>query len=158
MDYKTENIPVFKSIGLSPDGKFLIFPESAAILGVFENGKALLVEQPRKAVNTNTLELPGGRVNVGEDKEEAVKRELLEETGYLCKNARFLFTLDMDFSASIHRTHVFIGELTDKYKPTEKFTNHIFELSQLIDLIHDGKITHAPSVAAIYWLKSERGE
>lgn len=158
MDFNLDNIPVFTSIGLSPDGKFLVFPESAAILGLFGDGKVLLVEQPRKTANINTLELPGGRIGAGEDKRKAVERELLEETGYLCEKTKLLFTLDMDFSASIHRTHVFIGELTDKHKPTEKFINRIFELNQLIALIHDGKITHAPTVAAIYWLKSEREE
>jgi ADP-ribose pyrophosphatase len=156
MKYNQENFQVFSSISISAEGDHLIFPESAAILGLFNDGTVLLVEQLRKIVNKKTIELPGGKVNVGESVEDAIKRELLEETGYHCTNVKPIFTLDMDFSVSVHRTHVFTGTLTQKDAPTENFKNHIVSIVQLMKLISEGKITHAPTVAAAYWLLNER--
>src|SRR5476651_2295963 len=42
----------------------------------------VLVEQYRHPVQTVMLELPAGKVDGDETPEQAVKRELLEETGY----------------------------------------------------------------------------
>ncbi len=158
MKFKVEDIPVFSYVDLSPDGKYLIFPESTAILGLFSDGRVLLVEQHRSSINKRTLELPGGRANSGEFAEDTIKRELFEETGYSCQNIRLLFNLDMDFSASIHRTNVFIGDITTKSKPTENFINHKLDLKEIIKLIKEGTITHATTIAAVYWLKSEVGD
>jgi ADP-ribose pyrophosphatase YjhB (NUDIX family) len=55
--------------------------DTVSVIPVLPDGRILLIEdeQPgRKAV----LTFPGGRVEPGEDPAEAVKRELLEETGY----------------------------------------------------------------------------
>jgi ADP-ribose pyrophosphatase len=42
----------------------------------------LLIKQYRYSINQELIELPAGRVDPGEDRLEAAKRELIEETGY----------------------------------------------------------------------------
>jgi ADP-ribose pyrophosphatase len=44
--------------------------------------EVFLVKQYRYSVDQELLELPAGRVNPGEDRLEAAKRELIEEVGY----------------------------------------------------------------------------
>lgn len=57
------------------------------ILAVTDEGKILLVEQPRPPLGKNVIEIPAGLAGdvVGHETEElaqAARRELLEETGY----------------------------------------------------------------------------
>ena len=46
----------------------------------------LLVKQFRYAYNKDTLEIPAGKLELGEEAGPAGKRELEEETGYSCKS------------------------------------------------------------------------
>jgi ADP-ribose pyrophosphatase len=52
-----------------------------AVLAITEDGRIPLVRQFRPSVEELVLELPSGGIDEGEKPEEAVRRELLEETG-----------------------------------------------------------------------------
>jgi len=152
-EYK-KHIPVFSTVDLNDDGTLLIFPESVVLLGVLTNDSLVLVEQFRKSVDRKTLELPGGRVKPGENPSEAVRRELLEESGFYCSNVEHIFTLDMDFSISKHKTHLFYGKLLHKESSKEDMSLRLYNLSEVLALVFNRQITHAPTVAAILWLNS----
>lgn len=53
-----------------------------AVLAVTAEGKIPLVRQYRPALETDSLELPSGLLEAGEDPEATAARELYEETGY----------------------------------------------------------------------------
>lgn len=55
--------------------------EYAAVLAVTDDGRIPLVRQFRPAVEDWTLEFPSGHVDEGETPDQAMRRELLEETG-----------------------------------------------------------------------------
>jgi ADP-ribose pyrophosphatase len=57
-------------------------PEVVGILPVLDDGRIVFVRQYRKAVNRILLEVPAGGIEPDESPEEAVRRELQEETGY----------------------------------------------------------------------------
>lgn len=54
-----------------------------AIIAIDADDNVLLVNQFRKPVEKELLEIPAGSIDAGEDPETAVRRELREETGYL---------------------------------------------------------------------------
>ena len=71
-----------------PDGRivesyFVVeLPISVCALAITEDGHVVMARQYRHPVGKTLLEIPGGFIDPNEDPAEAVKRELLEETGY----------------------------------------------------------------------------
>jgi len=53
------------------------------VVAIDEDNNVLLVRQYRKAIEKDLLEIPAGGIDPGETPEEAVVREMQEETGYL---------------------------------------------------------------------------
>ncbi len=79
----------------------------AAVVPVTESGSVALVQQWRQPVEAFTLELPGGGVEGGEDPREAVRRELLEETGYRAEDISHLATLHTSPGRATEVCHLF---------------------------------------------------
>ena len=56
---------------------------AVAICALTPDNQVLLVKQYRKALEDELLEIPAGKLEPGENRESAAKRELEEETGYI---------------------------------------------------------------------------
>lgn len=70
-----------------PDGKqstreLVRHPGAVAVIATTEEGKIILVEQYRKALEKSIVEIPAGKMEKGEDPKQTAWRELYEETGY----------------------------------------------------------------------------
>lgn len=59
-----------------------------------KDGKVLILKRARTAYGEGGWCLPGGKVDYGELVEQAVFKELREETALECESARFLFFQD----------------------------------------------------------------
>jgi 8-oxo-dGTP pyrophosphatase MutT (NUDIX family) len=68
-------------------------PDFVCIVAVTAQNELLLVRQFRHAVGQETLELPAGHVDKGETPEQAARKELLEETGYVADKFELLASL-----------------------------------------------------------------
>ena len=60
-------------------------PDTVIILPVLPDGRIILIEEEQPGSDL-VIGIPGGRIDEGEEVLEAVKRELLEETGYEAEN------------------------------------------------------------------------
>lgn len=70
------------------------FNSSAAVAVIIENQKGeVLVATRAKEPAKGTFDLPGGFVDMYETAEEAVQREVLEETGLFINSAQYLFSI-----------------------------------------------------------------
>jgi len=57
--------------------------ECIAVVAVDDRENVLLVRQFRRAIGKELLEIPAGGIDSGESAEDAVRREMQEETGFL---------------------------------------------------------------------------
>ena len=72
------------------DFYFFDFPDWVNIIARTPDNEILLISQFRYGTKRMELEIPGGMVDPGEDPVAAGCRELLEETGFLGKNAKII--------------------------------------------------------------------
>lgn len=92
------------------------FNPSAAVACFVRNaqGELLLVRRGKEPAK-GTLDLPGGFVDMHETAEEAVRREVKEETGLEIRNCRYLFSLPNLYPYSGFEVHtldlVFVCEV-----------------------------------------------
>lgn len=132
---------------------------AAAVVAVREDGKLLMVRQDRPAIDRVTLEIPAGaRDSVTEDTKVTAARELEEETGYRSANISFLI--------SLKTTVAFCDEFVDVYlaRNLEKTEQHLdeaedieveaWDLDDLCEMIYQGRIQDAKTVAAILAYKN----
>ena len=78
-----------------PDGqnskRELIYHNGAvAVCAITPDDKIILVKQFRKACEKPLLEIPAGKLEKGEEREAAAKRELQEETGYIAEELELI--------------------------------------------------------------------
>lgn len=61
---------------------------AAGVVALTDDDHIILISQYRPPIDRECVELPAGIVDPGESEEEAVRRELLEETGYEAASVR----------------------------------------------------------------------
>ncbi len=84
----------------------LYFNAAAATVAVIVNDRGeLLVARRAKEPAKGTLDLPGGFVDSFETGEEAVTREVLEETGLAVSETKYLFSLPNKYIYSGFEVH-----------------------------------------------------
>ena len=147
--------------GTTAKWDFINHKGAAACVAVKKNGNLVMVRQYRNALERETIEIPAGGINPGEDMRLAALRELEEETGY--KAGKFEFLL------SIRTTVAFCNELIDIYlaEDLEEGEQHLDEdeyleiveypLSVLLDMIEKGVIQDSKTVSAILAYSRKRG-
>ena len=126
------------------------------------DGKILLVKQFRPAINSETLEIPAGKLEYGEDPMECGLRELNEETGMECEKLELLL--------SFVSTPGFCDERIWIYKainPTKAKIQFAKDEDEEIDIVwldletayeytKNGKIDDGKTIIAISQIMAER--
>ena len=69
--------------GRTATREYVVHPGAVAIVPLLDDGRVVLERQFRYPVGRVMLEIPAGKIDVGEPPLLCAKRELLEETGYV---------------------------------------------------------------------------
>ena len=99
-------------------------PMAAGVMAITENNEVVLVKQYRHPVGESMLELPGGFIEAGEDPELAIRRELLEETGYDFSNIDYVFITFRVFIKDIYPKTIWYICIYLFYKIYSRFTQN----------------------------------
>lgn len=157
--YKGSIIDFYKDTVQVPNGNvvkwdFIKHKGAAAVVPVLDNGKILMVQQYRNALDQDILEVPAGGLNSeAEPTKIAAGRELEEETGYRSD--------DLEFLISIYTTVAFCNEKIDIYVARNLVKSHqhldedefinveAYDVKELIQMIYSGKIQDSKTICAI---------
>lgn len=80
--------------------EYFLNPSAATAAFIVDPQGRLLVLTRRKSPAQGTLDLPGGFVDIGETAEQAIVREIAEETGLRADTATYLFSLPNSYRYS----------------------------------------------------------
>ncbi len=129
-----------------PNGKItndyyiLEYPNWANAVAITESGEIILIKQYRHGADIISLEIPGGVIDGDEDPRDGIKRELLEETGYLFEDIELISTIYPNPATSNNITYGFLakgGKKTqeqslDEHEDIEVSLHSIEDVKQLL--------------------------
>lgn len=141
---------------LIPDYYVLEYPDWVNAVALTEDNHVILIRQYRHAAGKEFLEIPGGCIEKGESPEQAVRRELLEETGYEFDHVELLSELYANPATATNRTHCFLatgGKLvaSQKLDSGEEIIVELVSLEKLKELVLRNEFGHALHTSGIFY-------
>jgi 8-oxo-dGTP pyrophosphatase MutT (NUDIX family) len=133
----------------------------ASVVAVTEAGQVVFVDQYRHGAARVSRELPAGVIDAGETAEQAARRELEEETGFVAETWLPLFTTHTEPSRHTNRAHFFFAKgarlaSAQNMDPSENIQVALMEPKDIVPAIERGQIMHGVHVGAIL-LAARRG-
>ena len=152
-----------------PDGHIveeyfvLEYPNWVNAVALTRQGKILMVTQYRHAANIVSLEIPGGVIDVDEKPEEAMRRELLEETGYQFDNMEPLCTIYANPSTANNKTFCYLatGGIKVQEQALDEHEELVIEeytIDEVKQLLTDNKIAQALHCTALFYALGKLGK
>ncbi len=151
-----------------PDGRIvedyyvLEYADWVNAVALTEDDKIILVRQYRHAVGEVSLEIPGGVTDAGETPEEAIKRELLEETGYAFDDLELLCSLWPNPSTGNNTMRCFLarggkkvtGQHLDEH---EDIKVEFYTVDEVKQMLARNEIKQAMHVAGLFYAMAKIG-
>lgn len=166
--YDNPWITVLHNDVLTPGGSTGIYGKvhfknlAVGVVPLDEDNNTWIVGQYRYTLDTYSWEIPEGGCLEDDDPLQAVQRELREETGIRANDWTKIMELHTSNSVCDELAYLYIArDLTlgeAEPEDTEELVMKKLPFSELVAMVHDGKVTDAMSVAAILkvdWLLSQ---
>jgi ADP-ribose pyrophosphatase len=156
--YRDPWIEVTRDEVIRPDGDpgshcIVWLKHGVTVLAVDDDGTAYLTEEFHYAVGRETIEAVSGGIDGAEDAEQTARRELAEELGITAERWIDLGACDPFTSVVTSPTRLFLalglrfGDTT--LEGTESVRPRAMPFAEAVQMVLDGRITHAPSCLAI---------
>ena len=134
----------------------ILHPGSVAILAFPEADRVLMERVWRYAMDREMLEIPAGTVDPGEEPEACAARERAEETGYRAGRLERLVAIHPSPGILSERLEIFQAHDLEPGEPRreagEQIENVLVPIDEVLEMIRDGRVTDAKTVAALlYW-------
>lgn len=160
---------------LSPTRRLLSFERGdgiAAILMNQETQRVILIQQFRYSTYAHghgpgwIIEAVAGMLEAGEDPDEAIRREILEETGFTVTKLTHISTFYVSPGGSSERILLYYAEVNSASKITsggglasenEDIQLLEFSLPELWQALDAGQIVDAKTIIGLLWLRYNSG-
>lgn len=161
---------VRKDVCKAPDGRIIDpyyvyeFSEWVCAVPVTEDGRIIMVRQYRHAFGDVCIEFPGGCVDdTDKNFEDAVKRELLEETGYSFSSFTPMGAISANPSTNNNLMHMFLATggkrvSGQKLDHNEEIEISLFTPEEIKQLVRENKIVQAMHVTAFLYAMEKLGQ
>lgn len=139
------------------------FPNWVIAVALTEDGRFILERQYRHALGVTNFELPGGCVDdTDASLEDAVRRELREETGYEFTEVEYLGKTSANPSTNSNLAHFFLakgGKLVSKQEldPNEEIEVYLYTWEELRKLLQEGGLIQSMHVTALFYALNKLG-
>lgn len=152
-----------------PSGKIvdpyyvLEFPNWVNAVALTEAGEVLLIRQYRHAIGATILEIPGGCIDPEDtDPEAAMRRELLEETGYAFESIERLGDISPNPSTNDNLTYMFLARGGRKVQeqhldPNEEIDVLPCKPEAVLKLLNENRIPQALHVTCMFYAFQKLG-
>jgi len=153
-----------------PDGKIVDpyyvfeFPTWVTGVAITDDGKIILVKQYRHALGEICIETPGGCVDATDSNlDEAIQRELLEETGYAFDTVTYLGRTSPNPSTNNNLMHMYLLQGGKKVQdqdldPNEDIEVLLISFEELKRMLERKEILQAMHVTAIFYALMKLGK
>ncbi len=134
----------------------LEYPNWVNAVALTEDNKILMVNQYRHAAGIVSLEIPGGVIDEGEEPIEAIKRELLEETGYEFNDFELLCTIYANPSTANNQTYCYLAKGGKKTQgqhldEQEEIIVETYSIKEVEQLLVENKIKQALHCTGLFY-------
>jgi ADP-ribose pyrophosphatase len=129
----------------------------AVLAAITNDGKMVMVSQFRKPAERVMLEVPAGKIDLGENPESTAIRELKEETGYTAKNIEYVTYFYPSVGYSEEKLYLYFCTDLEAGEPDFDENEAIdiceFYIDELVKMVMDGKINDGKTIIAIMMTK-----
>ena len=139
------------------------FPDWVMAVALTADGKFIMERQYRHALGVTSIELPGGCVDKTDASlEAALRRELLEETGYVFETIESLGKVCANPSTNSNWAHLYLAtggrlEQQQKLDPNEEIEVYLYTFDELKQLLRDNGIVQSMHVTALFYALEKLG-
>lgn len=125
-----------------------------------DDHKLFMVRQYRYAQSEYFLEFCAGKLEKGEDKDEAILRECQEELGYIPKDVKYYGYIVPTCAYSTEKIHLYYGKADKKVSQNFDFDENLevekYSLEEIKQLIKEGKIVDAKTIALVFNIENDK--
>lgn len=136
----------------------LLHSGGVCVIPVTDNNEIFMVKQFRYPFREVTTEIPAGKLEKGESHYECGRRELVEETGFMCTEYIYLGEIYPTPAYNTEIIHVYLARglnLKEQNLDDDEFLDvEKIPLTQAVEMVMDGRIKDAKTQIAI--LKTAR--
>lgn len=143
--------------GIVKDDYFVLeYPNWVNAVALTEDNEIIMVRQYRHAGDIISLEIPGGVIDGDEKPEDAVRRELLEETGYSFQTIALIATLYPNPATANNVTYTYL--LTGGVKTQEQHLDEHeilnvekYSIAEVKQMLLENKIDQSLHASALFY-------